>query len=461
MTVERNSQYPFDLAKLVAANLRNACGTAPPESVLVRLLETLYFASLRTDEGRRPLCTVNFVEAGAPEGGAPKVATANRWTAVPFATPLPLDVRTLTKLARAADPEASSLNVFADAEGSLFIWGMVDQEPRHGDQIVLQADSDSHRPGLFQATITGAGSVSVFHHGVLWGNLTQHVLVDAHYDVLWTGPVHTLLAEYLRAYVAEHHPELLAECGSPNPERLDRELLLRWLNSLSRLLVNVQHYRHGGGLVIVPSPTDSRAQTKYRIEYDRLVRSVIGLARAHLLRQQSLTAVMDADRVEGSAGLRAPLAYLRNVQGELEQRKAEILGCLRFIAALSCVDGVVLLDKNLGVRGFGVELRPEGYLDEVFMAGDALAEPSRLRRVDITQFGTRHRAMMRYCHQHPGSLGFAISQDGGIQAFMRIGDRLVLWENIDVALAFDVDDFSAASPRLFPVLRWLSMRADK
>ena len=43
--------------------------------------------------------------------------------------------------------------------------------------------------------------------------------------------------------------------------------------------------------------------------------------------------------------------------------------------------------------------------------------------------------MMRYCWENPGSLGFVVSQDGDIRAMLRLKDRLVLWENIEVQLA--------------------------
>jgi hypothetical protein len=402
---------------------------------------------------------VNFVDAEAPTGGEPPPASANRWIAFPFTNPLPLDIRTITKLARAADPEVASLNVFADDAQELYLWGMVDQEPRHGDQLVLATGSDVHRPGLFQATINGSGSIGVYRNGTLLGSLAQDVLVEAHYDVLWSGPVHSLLADHLRQYVGEHHPQLAAESGSPHPAWLERELLLRWLNSLSRILVNVQQYRHGGGLVIVPRAGFDNSNVKYRIHYDRLGDAVVGLVRAYLLRAQNSNALMEAAKAEASGNLYATLSALRNVHNELEQRKEEVLGCLRFIASLSCVDGVVLLDKRLAVHGFGVELRTDSNLGEVFMAGDADAKPTRLRRGEITQFGTRHRAIMRYCFEHHGSLGFAISQDGGIQAVMRIGDQLIVWENIDVALALNAEDFSAASPRRSPILRWFGVRA--
>ena len=459
MTIERTTQYPFDLARLVATHLQTVLGRSPDESVLVRLFEVLYFASLRTDEGRQTRCTVNLTEAEAPAGGEPPPNCGNRWIAFPFASPLPLDIRTITKLARAADPEAASLNVFADEAGELYLWGLVDQEPRHGDQIILAASSDMHRPGLFQATINGSGSIGVYRNGTPLGSLAQDSLVETHYDVLWSGPVHSLLADHLRSYVDAQHPQLSAECGSPHPAWLERELLLGWLNSLSRILVNVQQYRHGGGLVIVPRASFDNSNVKYRLHYDRLGGAVVGLVRAYLLRAQNSTALMEAAKAEAAGNLYATLSSLRNVHAELEHRREEVLGCLRFIASLTCVDGVVLLDKSLAVHGFGVELRTGCNLDEVFMAGDADAKPARLRRVEMAHFGTRHRAIMRYCYEHHGALGFAISQDGGIQAVMRIGDQLIVWENIDVALALNADDFSAANPRRSPILRWFGVRA--
>ena len=459
MVLERTTQYPFDLARLVSAQLAKTLGGAPDESVLVRLFEVLYFASLRTDEGRQTLCTVNFVGPEALAAGEAPPGSANRWTAIPFASPLPLDIRTITKLARAADPEVASLNVYADDDGGLHIWGLVDQEPRQGDQLVLAAGSELQRPGIFQATISGSGRIGVYRNGTLLGSLAQDMLVEAHYDVLWSGPVHSLLADHLRQYVSQQHPQLAAECGAPHPAWLERELLLRWLNSLSRVLVNVQQYRHGGGLVIVPRAGFDNSNVKYRIHYDRLGGAVVALVRAHLLRTQASTALIEAAKAEAPGNLYATFSSVRKVHLELEQRKEEVLGCLRFIASLSCVDGVVLLDKSLCVHGFGVELRTDSLLVEVFLAGDADATPGRLRRGEITHFGTRHRAIMRYCYEHHGSLGFAISQDGGIQAVMRIGDQLIVWENIDVALAVNAEDYSANSPRRSPILRWFGVRA--
>ena len=64
--MDRSTHYPYHLAQLVAQRLDAEQVPAPEQGVLVRLFETLYFASFRTDEGRRVLCTVNYVDPADP-----------------------------------------------------------------------------------------------------------------------------------------------------------------------------------------------------------------------------------------------------------------------------------------------------------------------------------------------------------------------------------------------------------
>jgi hypothetical protein len=161
----------------------------------------------------------------------------------------------------------------------------------------------------------------------------------------------------------------------------------------------------------------------YRLRYDRLLLALGGLV-SYQTRSAEETAARDA----------------RSVYRGLDEHRNEVLGAIRFIASLASVDGVVLLDRSLSVRGFGVELRVDSPLCRVFLAADAEGSADRLREAELTHFGTRHRAMMRYCYETQGALGFVVSQDGEIQAMTRMGRRLVMWENIDVQLALAVEN---------------------
>jgi hypothetical protein len=450
---DRTTQYPSSLAKLVASRLRSDKGDAPPEAVLTRLIETLYFASLKTDEGRPIFCTVNYVDPEDRRGPAGERPPADCWSHVPFDRPLPFDVRTLTKLARAADPAVSSLAVFRDKRNKLFIWGLVDQEPRYSDNIMLDAARVPDRPGLFQATITGVGNISVYQNDTLIGSLEQDTLVEEYHDVLWSGPVHDILAGYLRDYLHDGEdspPALLA------PSALESELLMRWLNSICRTLMSIQRYRHGGGLLITPVETFEGLNVKYHIRYERLLRSLRAMVENQLATQAPLT--MDHLGGDDANHLLPYAGRIEPAQAPLNEHKSEVLGAIRFIASLSCVDGFVLLDRRMGVYGFGVEVRTDNLLSDIYVARDAHADPGRLRKSELTQYGTRHRAMMRYCYDKPGALGFVVSQDGDIRAMTRIADMLVLWENIDVQLAYRPLGGSLPGQHPGPLLRRVNTR---
>ena len=75
--------------------------------------------------------------------------------------------------------------------------------------------------------------------------------------MLWSGPVHDLLVGYLRSYLVDTAAKTPAHIP---PAELESELLMRWLNSICRILMNIQHYRHGGGLLITPANDARRAE---------------------------------------------------------------------------------------------------------------------------------------------------------------------------------------------------------
>jgi hypothetical protein len=122
----------------------------------------------------------------------------------------------------------------------------------------------------------------------------------------------------------------------------------------------------------------------------------------------------------------------RNAFNEREDAKKGELGCAAMTAALAGVDGLILLSGGLRVMGFGVEIRLRKDPVTVLRAGNALATPSRLKPLSLSEFGTRHRSMMRYCNRHPGSIGFVISQDGDIRAIIKTDRGLLVWENIQL-----------------------------
>ncbi|MCU0959409.1 MAG: hypothetical protein MUF48_04830 [Pirellulaceae bacterium] len=460
MPSSRTGYYPYDLAKLVADRLRNSqVRSIPSEKLLGKLLETLYYASLKTDEGRPCRCTVNYVDPQDPTHGESEPGRGGGWAIVPFEQPLPFDVRSITKLAEATDPTSSSLAVYGDEE-DMFIWGMVDQELRHADYVALDSIATPRRPGVFQTTIVGVGNLCVYKDFVLLGSLEQNNLVHEYHDVMWSGPVHAILKENLRTTLSEEAALPMGQLPGDDLEQVEDELLVRWQNAICRILMCIQHYRHGGGLLIVPSYLSTDLNVKYNLTYDRLPKAVVGLTKYQLLKRDTADIVAQHRRMASDVLPVETHIDAMTCQDRLDEHKSETLGCVRFIAALSRVDGFVLLDRSLVVHGFGVELRSDSDLAEISIAGDTHATPRLLRKASLSQFGTRHRAMMRYCHAHAGSLGFIISQDGDVRATMKVGSRLVLWENINVQLAFKEENRGDPIRNLMPMLGIFQQWAD-
>ena len=440
MAAHRNARYPYHLAKLVVQRLAGSNVDAPSDKVLLRLFETLYFASLKTDEARPCTCTVNYIDPAANHLDGSTEDHHSGWSVIRFRQPQRLDVRSLLKLADAADPAVSSIAVFSDENGELFIWGLVDQELRYGDYVALDATDDPQRPGMFQATITGVGGIAVYKNFALLGSLEQHNLVAEYHDVLWEGPVHRRLRDNLNNTLLDSHASRDGNTTRAHWAQVQDELLVRWQNTICRVLFNIQQYGHGGGLLIVPSCPAPEVNVKYEQTYDRMPRALFRLAQHQILKRQTADAI--ADHCQTQSDMLPCSVHFDAVeyQRELDRLKNELLGCVRYIASLSRVDGFVLLDKSLVVHGFGVEARADADVTDVFIAGDATASQRLLRQVPLSQFGTRHRAMMRYCDENDGALGFVISQDGDIRATMKHRGRLVLWENINVQLAYRAEN---------------------
>lgn len=424
------SAYPQDLATLVARNLAGA-GAGVPERVLADLFEVMYFASLKTEEAEPVLCTLTYIDPDDPDPSPPSRIVTDRWSYIPFEHRVALQISTLAKVAAAIDPTAASLAVYADRQGQLFIWGMIDQSLQEGDPLATEM-GDLDRPGLFQASITGVGDIVVYRGQRFVGGLNQHLLVPQYHDVLRSGPIHRILYTYIYSYVSSVMG-VVREKGFGQQERWDERLVETWLGALSRVLLDIQRFRHGGGVLLGPLGAFEHLNAKYKIYYTRLQVALQKYAEKRMI-EASVDDEILRRYLEPMADAIPVQHYLdKLIYGlELQESRDEIAGCIRFVASLSRVDGVVAIDNNLVVRGFGVEIAAGEAPAEVYIAGDAQGSEERLRPVDFNHFGTRHRSIMRYCYQHEGTIGFGISQDGDIRAMICLGRRLVLWENIKV-----------------------------
>jgi hypothetical protein len=424
-----------DLAKVVDRRLKRDGVTSPGIRALTELLEAVYLTSLKTEEGRPLQIRIVLVDPSNPDPDSPRYLRPNRWKITKLADRLPLTVPNLIKLSKAADPWSSSLAVYCNADNQFFVWGLVDQTVHFNTQLVRESDAGGFAPpGIFQVVAAGIADLSVYREFSFVARLQQDRLFKRQNDVFFSGPVMDRLSEGVDEQITS------VRQGLERPLQKEVKdwsagIADHWLSTLCRLLISIQRYRHGGAVLI----TSSRAELdiKYKINYARLPKAMTRLWTSRITANGARDEIGEyLDRKQDSI---PAWFYLEESvkSGEGEDCEDEITGCVRFIASLSCVDGLVLATPDLTIRGFGVEIRTKKEVEAAYLAAGPKARENALRKIDPSHYGTRHRSMMRYCYAHPKSIGFVISQDGEIRAMTRVAGKLTMWENLQVFSFFE------------------------
>ncbi|MCA1619211.1 MAG: hypothetical protein LC795_07850 [Acidobacteria bacterium] len=428
------NRTPRDLAHAVNAELRSKSGTYPKLNILVNLFETMYYASLQTEESHLISFHLVYLDPTTPGPEPLSPITKDRWMVVQLAYSIPLTIANLIKLANASDPRTSSFAIYHDEQGHLFVWGFVDQGGSYSEYVNYEADEGIARPGSFQATIAGAGHLIAFIEMKKIAELKINALLMSVSDVLGGGPIREALQPGIKTYLQA------IEAQVPANRYHDRStskanLVATWLRTLSRLLLRMQRYRHGGAILITPTNSLRGLNLKYELPYDRL-RSALEDNAVLRIAQSYYSKKIWSDYINRDAETVPVALYLdeSTVRDNLKANRRELEGTIWFLSLLTRVDGLLLLNPSLEVLGFGVEITIQKEPTSVYMSGNRSATPNSLKPIDYNHYGTRHRSMMRYCSQVPGSVGFVVSQDGDVRALTQVRGQLVMWENIKLQL---------------------------
>ena len=211
----------------------------------------------------------------------------------------------------------------------------------------------------------------------------------------------------------------------------DSSLSSYWISSLCRLLLRIQNYRHGGAILITPDNSFTGLNMKYQIDYARL-RIALETRAIATIQETFASDKIFEDYLDQDADEMPVELYLDETvnSNELTESRSELDGTIWFISLLTRVDGLVLMNPNLEIKGFGVEITYYEEPSAIFVAGNRNGTKNGLRKINYNHYGTRHRSMMRYCAQVPNSIGFVISQDGDVRVITQSNGKLIMWENI-------------------------------
>ncbi|HMI05500.1 MAG TPA: hypothetical protein VK541_23630 [Pedobacter sp.] len=420
---------PEDLASFVHTELQRSKikEVKPSESILKELFNTLYYTSLQTEEGQFIKVTVTLFDHADFENK--DLSKHDNPGFFAFDPKIEFSIKNLVKLSKAADPWSSSLSVYYDDSEKLFIYGMIDQTIHYQSYLNYEEEEKPLYPGIIQAMINGIGILNVMldYHPI--ATLNQHSLVKLYPNVFEYGPVSEFISEnaaYKKAFIEKKVGHSL----TAEDAEIYNEIIFEYvIQAISRILLRIKNYSHGGAILITKN-FNADLTTKYHLEYDRIQSAIL----------HTLTSVTDNDLLlneiksykKKAKDIPAVLhdEYKEN-ELDIDNSYNEMIGAVRFVSSLSCVDGLVLMSPHLEVKGFGAVIN-EKELPE-YIAVSKSSKPSAQRlKIDPKHFGTRHQSMFSYCLKHPDSLGFVVSQDGEIRAIKNVEGEVMMWENIKV-----------------------------
>ena len=425
---------PIDLANIVSRKLRRAklSSPLPRLDILNKLFEFLFYTSLKTEEGQFIKVTISLINPDNPDPYPPVRIVADRWNIVHFNSNIPFTVKNLIKLSKAADPWSSSLAVYFDLKGELYIWGMIDQAVHYQSFLNYEVDEGPEQPGLFQTSITGIGALAVIIDYELIATLKQNILISNYIDVFRLGPISKVLIENGNSIKQKIHDYLNKRFPDEDYNDWADFSQIKINQTLSRILLRIQNYEHGGALLITDK-IGSDLDIKYKLSYSRLNKSITNLIK-HTIGNSYFSNSIHENYLENDEEMLSTALYLDEAVSEFQKRetKDELKGAIRFVASLAGVDGLVVLTKEMRVKGFGAVIKVGEIPEIIYSTKTARYLTHNLSPISTNHFGTRHRSMFSYCWNNAKSLGFVVSQDGDIRAIKRIKDKLILWENIKV-----------------------------
>ncbi|KYF63996.1 hypothetical protein BE11_18360 [Sorangium cellulosum] len=373
--------HPIVLRPRAAAGAPNLS-----EAVLTQLIETMFFASMATEEGR--LNPVGIVFAGSPiefesEGPA--------WDLVRFGSTVPFDVEHVANLASACAWPRSFLSVVPQ-DGSLVIAGITTPHSRQSFDIDQLVRVVVPKPGVV-AVYRGEWEVVRYERGAV------------------------------RTWMPKHRPQLdsiertvFGEHARPIVRHV-RNYLLRMVEAMVEL--------GRGGLLAILGPGEGLPQlfgeegNPFDTEVKRLDpalclgTAILEIAEAHR--------TYPPDEPRQAPGV-APAARAPDRPLPGPDRVHRLLD---LIVRLTTVDGAVVMSHTLDVLAFGAKLPPpKGIISEIFAA-----TPDQ--RMDaswsLDARGTRHRAAAAFVAGYPERIAFIVSQDGLAATFQEIDGKVVYW----------------------------------
>lgn len=427
-------KYLIVYTRMTCTGYYGICGTArplfqtlrkvelPSKTVFDEIIDVCYHASMLREEGRPITFRIVFFDSQSPLSPTADDELPSVTRYLPK-EPVPFTQGELRRLAPVADPRRVLIAV-EQFDGRLQIYGLVDigmtlwEMARH-ERVMGQSSPDAL---VIVSTAPGELIISRGDSPVL--RMRDGGIVTAAESVLLQGPVAEFFARASWKFIS--NACLLSGIDQDPAE--DDGLSFAYSSFIESVLIYTAEMKHGGTLLFVPEEItyeDARLLSRVSIKY------VLPSTRPQDALQSAMVARLKhnafAEKLQERRSLKAEeLDQLEALEWYQQNYEDAAKDAARFIASLTAVDGAVVLTDTLRIIGFGAEVTA------TFSGADKIhvtytAEATETKKVRFEDYGTRHRSAFRFIASMEPSVGFILSQDGGVKAVRQVGSKLVMW----------------------------------
>lgn len=394
--------YPPDIAEALVARWPTHGSPLPLLPLLTQLVMVAYQASLLYEEARPVRCYLLYA---SPQ----EIATypAARQHHLVLTQPRACNEQELRRLSPTVQRGNNALAVYAAADGTLQIWGVVFLGA-DGDALNSYREADQPQPGTLMLHVLGPGSLN-FYCGRDRVLTLQQGRIEGHGFLQFP-------AEWAKG----HFDDTTRQQAVSSAQAIEVGVGLG-LQLLRRSIGRVRSEGHGGMLVLVPSVAvadllapQGLLRPKYRVEPD--TNHFVNFIEAIIRRLDEL------NMLSWSQYQHASDAAVRALSQQMDW-------FTELMADLMAVDGALVISQSFAMVGFGVEIHaPLVAANCVYRALDV--EANTLQAEPVDSGGTRHRAAYRLCAADARCLVIVVSQDGAIKFVRQLEGKVVFWDQL-------------------------------
>jgi hypothetical protein len=386
--------------------------TRPPLSVLVEILNTCFFASLKQEEGRPT--QFNLVLCGLTKLSNPAFHNS-RYTKIfnlmRFASPRAFSASELVRLAPACEPDKTLLLASHDEKkAGLCLWGIVDVgKDSSGSHISLSE---------FQVRMLAPGELRIILHGRTFCNYKNGEVLFPERSLVNSGCIYRFFKPTSLNLVRE----VMAATGQKTRCQIhERDFrAINYFITLQKIAERIHEMKHGGCIFIVP---EKKKPLHTDVKYQCDDKTIWICLKGKLILHDQYYGTDSATPVKHDA------ATATSLQDEIQGVENGLRDALDTLARLTAVDGAVMVNRKLELIGFGAVVKlGQTAPYKVFRCEDRRA--TRKKQIAIESYGTRHRSAFEFCFRNQPSVAIVVSQDGGVKTVTRVGKHIYFWENI-------------------------------